>query len=149
MSKTLTLMLFGALILSACGGEPEDTRPGQPVAHRRAAFKEILKVSEPMGVMLRDDTYEAKRFGALAGQLMTLRDSPWSHFAPDTQYPPSHAKDEVWKNPEQFAADKRAFIEATDRLAAIGSTADKKQAAATYKLLEDACRNCHKHFKRD
>jgi cytochrome c556 len=149
MSKTLIAMLLSVLLLSACGGEPKDTRPGQPVAHRREAFKAILRVSEPMGVMLREDQYDATRFQALTQQLMSLRNGPWGYFAPDTLYPPSHAKPEVWSQADKFAADKKAFFDATDGLAAIAGTPDKIKAAVAYKAVEDSCRDCHKAFKTE
>lgn len=149
MPKTFALLLLSVLVLSACGGEAPDTRPGQPVAHRRAAFKEILKVSEPMGVMLREDAYDAQRFQSLAGQLMILRNEPWGYFTADTLYPPSKAKAGVWSEADKFAADKKAFLDATDQLAAIAGTPDKMKAAVAYKAVEDACRNCHKAFKNE
>jgi len=147
MSKTSILMLFSVLALAACGGEPEDTRPGQPVAHRREAFKAILRASEPMGVMLRENEYDAKRFQVLAGQLMNVRNGPWGYFAPDTLYPPSHAKPEVWSQADKFADEKKAFFDATDQLAAVAGTSDGVKAALAYKAVEEACHGCHKTFK--
>jgi cytochrome c556 len=146
MPKTQIVLLFSVLALCACG-EPPDTRPGQPVAHRRAAFKEILKVFEPMGVMLRTDTYDAKRFQMLSQQVMDRRDAPWGYFGADTLYPPSNAKASVWSDAATFAADKQAFFDTTDKLAAIAGTPDKMQAAAAYDAVENTCRNCHKRFK--
>ncbi|HTY99031.1 MAG TPA: cytochrome c, partial [Rhodocyclaceae bacterium] len=104
MHKTTVILALSAALLAACG-EPADNRPGQPVAHRRAAFKEILRVFEPMGVMVRTDEYDADRFKALATELVTKRDAPWSYFAADTLYPPSHAKAEVWSQADKFAAE--------------------------------------------
>jgi cytochrome c556 len=149
MLITRALVMLSVVLLTACGGEPEDTRPGQPVAHRRAAFKELIKNFEPMGVMVRTDSYNAKKFQVLANRVMELRDDPWAYFMPDTQYPPSHSKDEVWSQPEKFEADKKAFYEATDKLAAIAGTPDEKVAAAAFNAAQETCKNCHKHFKRD
>jgi cytochrome c556 len=149
MTKTLTLMLLSVLILSACGGEAKDTRPGQPVAHRRAAFKAILRATEPMGVMLRENDYNAKRFQALAGQLMSLRNEPWGYFKPDTLYPPSKAKPEVWTKADKFAADKKAFFDATDKLEAVAGTTDPIEAAHAYNAVRETCRNCHDEFKNE
>jgi len=146
MPKTIAVLLLSVLVLAACG-EPQDTRPGQPVAHRRAAFKEILKAFEPMGVMLRTDAYDAKRFQSWSEQLMALRDGPWSYFGADTQYPPSHATDAVWSEAEKFAAEKKSFFDATDKLAALAGTADKRQAAVAYEAVANACQSCHKTFK--
>jgi cytochrome c556 len=146
MSKTLPAILFAILTLSACGGEPEDTRPGQPVAHRRAAFKTILRASEPIGIMLREGSYDAKRFQLLAAQLKNISGSPWDYFKADTLYPPSKARSEVWTQADKFAADKQVFLDAVDKLTTIGA-ADAKQAMAAYLAVENSCRDCHKAFK--
>jgi cytochrome c556 len=53
------LFLLSTVALLAACGEVEDTRPGQPVKTRQTAFKEIVKAFEPMGVMLRENRYDA------------------------------------------------------------------------------------------
>lgn len=145
--KPLSLALAAA-VLSGCG-EAEDPRPDKPVAQRRAAFKALLNASEPMGVMLRSGKYDARRFQSLAEQLMARRDAPWSHFKPDTLYPPSRSRPEVWSDPAKFEAQKKAFFDATDKLAALGSSPTKAQAAEAFGAVETTCRDCHKAFKRD
>ena len=62
--SALLLALVLPLTLAACG-EPEDTHPGQPVAHRRAAFNQLVKAFEPMGVMLREKEYKPEEFRKL------------------------------------------------------------------------------------
>lgn len=149
MTKTISLMLLSVLLLSACVAEPEDTRPGQPVAHRRAAFKSILKAFEPMGVMLRDNKYDARRFQMQADQLLGLRNGPWEYFAPDTLYPPSKSKPEVWSQAEKFATAKQAFLDATEKLGTVAaSTTDATEVAKAYKAVEQTCRSCHDDFKK-
>lgn len=144
---SVLLAVLSVPLLSACG-EPEDTRPGQPVAHRRAAFKEIVKTFEPMGVMLRTDKYNAKEFQRLAAQLQQQGTAPWDYFGPDTQYPPSHAKDAVWQAPEKFARHKEAFLKASQQLAKQSSDgADRATLEKIYQTLHDTCRDCHKDFK--
>jgi len=59
-SKANLIIVLTALTLMACG-EAADTRPGQPVAHRRAAFKKILLAFEPIGVQLRESGAELRR----------------------------------------------------------------------------------------
>lgn len=140
------IVLALPLVLSACG-EPQDTRPGQPVAHRRAAFKEILEVFEPMGLILQKDSLDSRTFQALAKQLLAKRDAPWGYFAPDTLYPPSHARAEVWRDAEKFAAGKKAFFDATDKLATIAGSQDRAQLEAAYLAVQDTCKSCHKAFK--
>jgi len=147
MKKRLAPILLLTAVLAGCAGEVEDTGPGQPVAHRRAAFKEILKVFEPMGVMLRTDTYEARRFAQLASTLGQLRDRPWDYFRPDTHYPPTKARASVWSDAAGFERERQAFYAATDHLVEIAGTPDKALARRAYKAVEDTCYACHKAFK--
>ncbi|QID16490.1 cytochrome c [Nitrogeniibacter mangrovi] len=147
MNKRIVPILASLLFLSACSGEVQDTRPGQPVAHRRAAFKQMLKVFEPMGVMMRTDTFDAQKFATLAKALLQRREVPWQYFKPDTDYPPTKAKPAVWSDPKTFEADRKAFFKASDHLAAVAGTTDKQQAKAAYEAVEHACHTCHDTFK--
>ena len=76
--RTGLVILSAATLLTACG-EPEDTRPGQPVKQRQTAFKDIIKSFEPMGVMLRKGTYDAERVEKFTAELIARRDLPWGH----------------------------------------------------------------------
>lgn len=141
------LFLLSTVALLAACGEVEDTRPGQPVKTRQTAFKEIVKAFEPMGVMLRENRYDADKFAMHAERLVARRDGPWSHFGPDTNYPPTKATPELWKQPEQFEKDKQAFLAATDALLAAAQRKDKAQSEAAYDKVHEACKTCHKQFK--
>ena len=142
------ILLSAATLLTACSGEVEDTRPGQPVKTRQMAFKDIIRSFEPMGVMLRTNTYDADKFLKLATELVAKRDAPWAHFGADTDYPPTKATPEVWAQPEKFEQQRRAFIAATDSLLAAAQSKDDKQLAAPYKTLYATCQDCHKIFKK-
>jgi len=144
-------MIFSiiALIgLQGCSTKIEDTRPGQPVKTRQVAFQEILKVFEPMGVMLRTDQYEPDRFAALAAELMTIRDAPWVHFGPDTNYPPTKAQDALWTQMDEFEQKKRAFFAATEALNSAAQTKEKELASPAYFKAYDTCKSCHDQFKK-
>ena len=146
--RTPALIFLCVVALAGCNSEPEDTRPGQPVAHRRAAFKEIIKAFEPMGVMMRTDSYDAAKLKKLAAQLMARREVPWEYFKVDTLYPPSHAREEVWTEADKFEEKRKAFFEATDTLARVVETPDEATARSAYKDVEASCESCHKTFKR-
>lgn len=148
MPRPSLLVCLIALLLASCAGEPEDTHPGQPVAHRRAAFKEIIRSFETMGAMVRQEEFNAAKFASLTEALMASRDKPWQYFGPDTQYPPSKSTDDVWSRPAEFAAAKKAFYDATDKLAAVAGTKDVKVAKAAFDDVESTCRSCHDTFKR-
>jgi cytochrome c556 len=142
---SVLLMLFLAG-LTACG-PVEDTRPGQPVKTRQTAFKEMLKVFEPMGTMLRTNKYDPQQFVALAEALMTKRDAPWRHFAADTHYPPTKAKPDVWAKAEQFERERLAFMTATDQLLVAARAKRLADVQLAYQLVADACQSCHKNFR--
>lgn len=145
--KTGSLLLLTAGLLTACSGEVQDTRPGQPVKTRQTAFKEILRSFEPMGVMLREDRYNADKFLVLAKEVVSKREAPWSHFAADTNYPPTKATPEVWAQPEKFEEKRQAFFKASDALLVAAENKDKKQAFSAHKAMYETCQDCHKTFK--
>ena len=146
MSRLTCILLLAALTLAACG-EVEDTRPGQPVRHRQVAFKEILKAFEPMGTMLRTNRYDAEKFEKLAIELTNKREEPWSYFGPDTNYPPTKAKPEVWSKAAEFEQEKQAFLVASDKLLVAAKTPQRPQAEAAYIEAYDHCQSCHKAFR--
>lgn len=143
----LASLVLTTALLAACAGEVEDTRPGQPVKTRQQAFKDIIRSFEPMGVMLRGNTYDADKFLALANEVVAKRDAPWRHFGPDTYYPPTKATAEVWQQPEKFEQARLAFFAATDTLLEVARTKDRKQLEAPYKAAYETCQDCHKTFK--
>lgn len=147
MSKTSLLLLSALLLLAGCG-EPEDTHPGQPVKTRQTAFKEIIKVFEPMGVMLRTDRYDAEKFAQLNEVLQAKREAPWSHFGPDTNYPPTKATAEVWQQPALFEEKRVQFMKATDALGDAVASKDRARIEAAYQAAYESCQGCHKIFKK-
>jgi cytochrome c556 len=135
------------LALVACG-EPEDTRPGQPVAHRRQAFHDILKAFEPIGKALKKDAYPADDIARMAKRLNEVKDGPWNYYLPDTNYPPSRSNDKVWSEPEKFAAQRQDFLKATEQLADAANARDEAKVRSTYEKLHQVCRDCHREFRK-
>jgi cytochrome c556 len=146
MLRTLFLLLFVVSLLTACG-DPEDTRPGQPVKTRQEAFKSILRAYEPMTRMVKDGDIDTDKFVALAATFMTKRDGPWSHFGPDTNYPPSKAKPEVWQKTAAFDRAKNEFLAATDELNAMAQAKDRTRIEAAYGRVFKSCKSCHDSFR--
>jgi cytochrome c556 len=142
----LCALLALATVLAACGEAPDD-RPGQPVTHRRAAFKTILRAFEPIGVQLRDGPFDAKRFAEQAPELAKVADGPWAYFGPDTNYPPTKAKPALWQQPERFAQLRDEFKEKTGKLAALAGSTDQAAIRRAYEAVHETCRSCHREFK--
>jgi cytochrome c556 len=118
----------------------------------------MLKSFEPMGIQLREGTYQAEVFRQHAEKLAGLKDAPWDYFGADTQYPPSKSDDALWREPEIFAAERDKFIRAVEalRLAAQNAPPEARQQTLTsldalkaaYAPVEASCRSCHKRYKR-
>ncbi len=145
--RTLVLALPAALLL-ACSAEPPDTHPDKPVTQRRDAFKTMLRSTEPMGTMLKDRRFDADKFASLADQLAAVRETPWKHFGPDTNYPPTKALPAVWEKADAFERRRSEFITATDQLLAAAAARSEEQARSAVAALQDSCKACHKDFRR-
>ena len=148
MPNIFILSFALAITLSACSKPVEDTRPGQPVKTRQTAFKEMLRVFEPMGTMLRDGKYNAGKFELMAAELITKRDAPWMHFSPDTNYPPTKAKPEVWEKQAEFEKARVSFFNSTDALLVAAQGKELKGVTDAYAKVYDDCQSCHQTFKK-
>ncbi|MDR3324064.1 MAG: cytochrome c [Zoogloeaceae bacterium] len=148
-TKSFSLFLCSALclLLAACG-PVEDTRPGQPVAHRQQAFKDILLSFEPMGIQLREQHYEAESFLKYAQELEQKEASPWAFFGPETDYPPSKSTPAVWEKPDAFAAERGGFETAVHQLLAAAESRELTQIQPAYQAVQEHCRSCHKAFRK-
>ncbi|MDR3213136.1 MAG: cytochrome c [Azoarcus sp.] len=141
----LPLYLLTVLTFAACSPTVEDTRPGQPVKHRQEAFKALLRASEPIGLMLQNGQFSPERLAALGETLAKAGEAPWNFYGPDTDYPPSKSRPEVWNEPEKFAAERQRFIAAA---ATLRSAADAGAAQAAYDEMRARCKSCHNAFRR-
>lgn len=139
--------LIALATLTACG-EPQDTGPGQPVAHRRAAFQAILKAFEPISAAVRKNQYAPDEFIKQAERLNQVKDGPWPYFTPESNYPPTRATDKVWAEPEKFAESRQAFLQAAEGLLEASRSRNEEKVRAAYEVLHQTCRDCHKAFRK-
>jgi len=142
-------LLLPALVLtlSACGGVDPDSPQGQ----RQAIFKQMLKVSEDLGGMLRGRLpFKAEGFVAGAAELDRLTATPWQHFPQVREEGgESRARDEVWQRQARFAelaeamqAETAALVEASQ-----AKPLRRNQLVAPMQRVEDACKACHEEFR--
>ncbi|MDR3352139.1 MAG: cytochrome c [Zoogloeaceae bacterium] len=147
MPFRLLVCCLSLLFLAACG-PVEDTRPGRPVAQRQQAFREILHAFEPMGLQLRENRYQPDAFLQYAQSLDALKEVPWPHFGPESNYPPSRSANSIWESPAGFAQERARFVEAASRLAAAAASRREADVRAAHDALQESCRACHKRFRR-
>jgi cytochrome c556 len=151
MSKPLlsTLLALGVVLsLGACGTQPEDTHPDQPVSKRRAIFKQIMRTLEPLGMVARErEAYNQQAFLAGALELKQLSTRPWPHFTPDSNYPPTRAKAEVWQKPAEFKQAQEKLQVAVNQLAKAAESGNLDIIRTAVKDVEKSCKACHEQFR--
>ncbi|MER2552022.1 MAG: cytochrome c, partial [Thauera sp.] len=140
----LLLPALALALLAACSAEVPDIHPDKPVTQRRDAFKALLRSSEPMGTMIADRRFDPGAFARLAEGLVAVRDKPWGHFGPDTDYPPTKARRAVWEKPAEFERRRADFIAATERVLAAAAARSEGDARTAVAALQDSCKACHR-----
>ncbi|WXL25337.1 cytochrome c [Ectopseudomonas mendocina] len=141
------IALTAVLTLTACGG----VDPNSPQGQRQAIFKEMLKVSENLGGMLRGRiAFDETRFAEGAVQLDKLSHEPWKHFPQVREEGgDTRAKDDVWQRQERFQELARNMEASTAELVAATQNKPLREQAlvAPVKRVEDACKACHEEFR--
>lgn len=150
MYNTRIALLLPALILIAgCTGPDIDPHPGHPVMKRQAAFKQMLQTMEQMGMVVRErQEYKAADFQERARELKKLAQEPWQYFTPDSNYPPTRAKPDLWEHPANFAEFGKDLDESLNQLIAAAETGKLAKIAPAYASVEDACQACHQRFRK-
>ncbi len=144
--KTLSLVVL-ALALSGCGG----VDPNSPQGQRQTIFKQMLKVSEDLGGMLRGRlAFKEQAFVDGAAELDQLTRTPWQHFPQVREEDDdSRARDEVWQRQARFQELARAMEASTAAL--VAATAAQpltpETLAAPMQRVEDSCKACHEEFR--
>jgi cytochrome c556 len=150
-AKLFSLLLLGATcLLVACGGEPADTHPDQPVSKRRALFKQFTRTLEPMGMVARDRLpYKHQEFLSSALALQSLVVQPWKLFGPDSNYPPTHANAAVWGRPADFKQAQEHLQRQVDELALAAQADDLDRIRSAVNEVQKSCKACHNQFHTD
>jgi cytochrome c556 len=144
--KTLFLVVL-ALALSGCGG----VDPNSPQGQRQSIFKQMLKVSEDLGGMLRGRiAFKEQAFVEGAGRLDQLTRTPWQHFPQVREEDgESRARDDVWQRQARFQELARAMEASTAALVAATAVQPltPEALAAPMQHVEDSCKACHEEFR--
>ena len=145
MLKNL-LLVCACMALAACGG----VDPNSPLGKRQALFKEMLKVSEDLGGMLRGRIpYDEAGFITGAAELDRLSREPWQHFPQVRDDERSKANPEVWERQEQFQKMARDLEQTTAALVQATSAPPlrRSELEPAVQAVEDSCEACHKAFR--
>ncbi|MBS4096530.1 MAG: cytochrome c [Sulfuricella sp.] len=146
-AKLVFLVVCAVLPLGGC--TEADNHPGQPVQHRVAAFKKMLQSMEQMGMVVRErQEFKAADFLEHAHELKALAQEPWQYFTPNSNYPPTRAKPDLWQHQTNFAEFRNDLDESLAKLIAAAETGKMDMIAPAYTSVEDSCEACHQRFRK-
>ncbi len=140
------IVLATLLALAGCGG----VDPDSPLGKRKAAFKEMLNLSEDLGGMLRGRiAFDEAVFVEKARRLDEVSKEPWQHFDSEAKESKSSARDDVWQQRERFMQLARELEDTTSLLV---RSAEQEQVnpdalGVRVDVVEKACENCHQAFR--
>ena len=147
---SLSLLVLAVLALTACNDEPKDTHPDQLVSKRRAMFKQFTRTLEPMGLVARGrKDYNPREFNVSALELEKLSTQPWALFTADGNYPPTHAKPEVWQKPAEFKAAQDQYLVTVRQLVKAAQGGDLEAIKPAVSEVQKSCKSCHNQFRND
>jgi cytochrome c556 len=153
MRIALTLkpgLLAAALLLGACNDRVKDTHPQRWVSQRQAAFKQLTKALEPMGLVARErQDYNKAEFQSQALELQELSGKPWAYFTPDSNYPPTRAKPSVWQDAAGFKQAQDSYQARVAQLAKVAGSADVPAIRSAVDAVEKSCKACHDQSRNE
>ena len=119
------LAIAATLALTACNDTAKDTHPDQLVTKRIAIFKQFTRTLEPMGLVARErQDYNRREFILSAQALEKISTQPWAYFTPDGNYPPTHAKAEVWQKAAEFKTAQDQYLATVKELVKAAESGD-------------------------
>jgi len=141
---------LAAFALTACNDEAKDTHPDKLVTQRRAVFKQFTRTLEPMGLVARDrKDYNPREFNVSALALQKIANQPWPLFTPDSNYPPTHAKPEVWLKAAAFKTAQDDYRTSVDLLVTAAQGDDLTLIKMRVNEVQKSCKSCHDQFRND
>ncbi len=147
---TASLVITVALALTGCFDAPKDTHPDLVLTKRKSVFKQMNNAFEPLVKAANGrSNFSKDAFLAQTQDLVTLSAKPWVFFPPDGNYPPTHAKPEVWSQPQEFKAAQDTYLTAVRQLQTIAQTGDMDQIRPAVAAVDDGCKACHHKFRSE
>ena len=140
--------LLLCLGLTACFEPIKDTHPDQVLTKRRALFKQFTRTLEPMGLVASGrKEYKPDEFLSMAQDLDKLSSKPWVYFPADGNYPPTHARPAVWRQPEAFKAAQAKYQDSMHALLLAAQAGKLEPVQRAMEGVINSCKACHKDFR--
>ena len=138
-------LMVSATVISAA----EEINSDAVIKYRQGVMKAQGGLMAAMAQIVRGKVQYDARLPAYAQALQgIIKDIP-DMFPEDSDFGETDAKAEIWENSEEFrnAADKA--VNEVETFQKTVATGDKKAIGGQFKELADACKGCHKKFRKE
>lgn len=143
-TPSVTAILLALFAGAASAAEPEDI-----IKYRKAVMKATAGHMAAANAIISGKVDYKGDLASHAVSLAALNRDVAGLFPKDSDFGDTEALDAVWKNNAEF---KKRAAEAKSRSAAFAkaaATGDKAKVSATFKDLNEACKACHKDFRKE
>jgi len=145
MGIGLGSLMVSATVISAA----EEINSDAVIKYRQGVMKAQGGLMAAMAQIVRGKVRYDARLPAYAQALQgIIKDIP-EMFPEDSDFGETDAKAEIWENSEEFrnASDKAA--NAAETFQKTVASGEKKAIGRQFKELADACKGCHKKFRKE
>ena len=127
----------------------EEIDPDAVIKYRQGVMKAQGGLMAAMAQIVRGKVQYDAQLSVYAQALRSISGDIPDMFPEDSDFGETDAKAEIWEDSEKFrkAADKAANAAETFQKAV--DSGDKKAIGREFKALADACKGCHKKFRKE
>lgn len=140
----LSVVLFAMPVALAQAAESEDI-----IKYRQATMKAIAGHMSAANALIAGKVDFKDQLGDHVKALQALNKDVAVLFPKDSDFGDTKALDAVWKNSADFKKKSQAARDKADALAKAVAAGDSKNYAPRFKELNDACKACHKDYRKE
>lgn len=147
MNRTLTvstLLIAISVPLAALSAEPEDI-----IKYRTNVMKANGALMGATGAILQGKVGYKGNLADHARALEAINRDIVALFPKDSDFGDTKAMDAVWSKRAEFEKRAKEAAKAASAFAKVAAGGDAKAAGAAFKTLSDACKGCHKDFRKE
>jgi cytochrome c556 len=145
--KRYVLAAVLASAISVVPAHAQFAKVEDAVDYRQGAFSVMSYHFGQINRALKGEIpFTAESVSANANLVATLAKLPWIAF-PAGSTANSHAKPEIWKDPEKFKQLQEKLVAQTDKLATIAKEGDQAVIKSAFGDTAKVCKECHDTFR--
>ena len=145
------LFLAAALAASALPAAAQFQKPEDAVKYRQSAFTVMASHFGRLGAMANGRVpFDPAAAAANADIVAMMSKLPFPAFLDGTdKVGNTHAKPEVWNEPDKFKAAATKMQDEVAKLQAAAKSGNLDQVKAQFGATGQSCKACHDHFRKE